>query len=123
MISRLSIDNPGVWLDSGTEGRFTGTFCQRWSEGLFSPVVAYASRFRNCAFAELNCIGGARKKWESQKPRVNLRREFHAVHAVLKARDGASGFATNPSAWEVTIKAAHSSPLVRASGRAKPGFP
>ena len=25
MISRLPIDNPGVWLDSGVEGRFTGT--------------------------------------------------------------------------------------------------
>ena len=34
------------------EGRFTGTIWQRWSEGLFSLVVMYASRFRNCAFAE-----------------------------------------------------------------------
>jgi len=45
-----------------------------------------ASRFRNCAFAERNRIGGARKKWGSQKPRATLRREIHAAEGVLEAR-------------------------------------
>jgi hypothetical protein len=42
------------------KGRFTGTIWQRCPEGLFSPVVMDASRFRNCAFAERNRIESAR---------------------------------------------------------------
>jgi len=68
------------------EGRFPGTIWQRRPEGLFSLVAMHVSRFRNCAFAERNRIGGARKKWESQKPRVNLRREIHAAQECLEAR-------------------------------------
>ena len=59
---------------------FTGTIWQRWSEGLCSLVVMYASRSRNCVCAERNRIGGARKKRGSQKPRATLRWEIHPAH-------------------------------------------
>jgi len=49
----------------------------------------YASRFRNCAFAERNRIGGAHKKRGSQRPRVTLRWETHAAQEFPEARGGA----------------------------------
>jgi hypothetical protein len=48
----------------------------------------YASRFRNCVCTERNRIGGARKKWGSQRPRATLRREIHAAQEFLDARVG-----------------------------------
>jgi hypothetical protein len=72
-------------------GRFTGTIWQRGLEGLCSLVVMYASPFRDCAFAERNRIGGARKKKRSQKTWGTLRREVHAAQEVLEARVGAQG--------------------------------
>jgi hypothetical protein len=62
---------------------------ERWSEGLFSRVAIHASRFRNCAFAERNRIGGPRKKRGSQKTRATLRRDVHAALEALEARGGA----------------------------------
>jgi len=97
MISRLPIDYPGVWLDSGMEGRFTGTIPQRWSQGLFSLVVMYASRFRNCTCTERNRIGGARKKRESQEAWGALRREIHAAQQALEARVGPQAVEYRPS--------------------------
>ena len=38
MKSRLPFDNPGGWLDSGVDGRFSGTIRLKWWVGLFSPV-------------------------------------------------------------------------------------
>jgi len=55
------------------------------------PFVMYAGRFRNCVCAERSRIGGARKKWGSQKPRATLRREVHTAQEVLEARVGARG--------------------------------
>ena len=51
----------------------------------------YASRFRDCAFAERNSIGGARKKEGSQRARATLRREIHVAKEALEARVGARG--------------------------------
>jgi len=62
-----------------------------WSEGLCSLVVMYASRFRNWVCAERNRIGGARKKWGSQRAREILRRKVHAAQEVLETRVGARG--------------------------------
>ena len=55
---------------------------------MFSLVVMYASRFRNCVCAERNRTGGAGKKRGSQRPRATLRREVHAAQEFLKARAG-----------------------------------
>ena len=81
------------------KGRFTGTIRLGWLEGLFSLVAMYASRFRSCAFAERNCMGGRRKKWGSQKTRATLRREIHAAQKVLEARvlEQAIGYGAYPS--------------------------
>jgi hypothetical protein len=65
-----TIDNPGGWLDSGVDGRFTGTIRLGCSEGLFALVIMNASPFCNCVFTELNRIGDAHKKRGSQWPRV-----------------------------------------------------
>jgi len=72
-------------------GRFTGTIGQRWSEELFSLVAMYASRFGSFVCAERNRIGGARKKWESQRPSATLLREVHAALVALEAQRGERG--------------------------------
>jgi hypothetical protein len=41
------------------EGRFTGTICQSWSEGLCSLVPMYAGLSRNSVCVAPNRIGGA----------------------------------------------------------------
>jgi len=48
----------------------------------------YASRFRDCVCAEQNRIGGAHKKWGSQKLRATLRWEIHAAQEALEAWPG-----------------------------------
>jgi hypothetical protein len=68
--------------------RFTCTIWQRCPDGLFSLVAMCVSRFRNCALAERNHIGDARKIWGSQKPRATLRREVHVAQEGLEARAG-----------------------------------
>jgi len=43
------------------------------------------------AYAKWNRIGGRREKWESQKPRVNLRQRIHAAQELLETRVGGQG--------------------------------
>jgi hypothetical protein len=61
-----------------------------WAERLCPLVAMYASRFRNSVCTERNRIGGACKKWGSQRSRATLQREVHAAQEVLEARVGSS---------------------------------
>ena len=90
MKSRLPVRNR-LTCPTRRKARFPGPIRLGWSEGLCFLVVMYASRFRNCVCAERNRIGGARRKWGSQRPRATLRWEIHAAQEVLETRVGAQG--------------------------------
>jgi len=53
-------------------------------------MAMQAGRFRNCAFAERNSIGGESKKRGAKGRGAALRREIHPAQEVLEARVGAA---------------------------------
>jgi hypothetical protein len=91
------------------EGRFPGPIRLGWSEGLFSLVPVYASRFRNCICTERNHIGGGRRKWGNYGLRAILRREIYPAQEVLEARLGAR----QRREWPTEILNEHAISLLR----------
>ena len=106
VVAHPSTCPPWAGSDSGREGRFTGTIWQRWSEGLFSLIVVHAGRSHNCAFAERNRIGGARKKWERQGARTTFRQDYFsfACSALAFFRTGTSWLDALSQDQEVLVR-------------------
>jgi hypothetical protein len=86
MSALLKLGATEDWMAASLlEACFPGPIRFGRSEGLFSLVAMYASRFRDCVCKERNRAGGARKKRGSQRPRATLQWEVHAAQEVLEA--------------------------------------
>jgi hypothetical protein len=87
----------GRW-DSAVEGRFTGIIWQRWSEGLFSPVVVYAvdsatAHIQNGIASEADPKNGGAKGREAPYGEKFMRRRRARKHVAHRQLPGRSSVA------------------------------